>query len=589
MTTTDSNRRAGVPLVIPSTSSSALDDTRRAELDSTISDLTAGEIRFAKMTLLQRINLLTRLHDCVSNTAEQWVAAGTAAKNLSPSSPYVGEEWVSGPYIMLNTVAMLKQSLTAVANGVSPIAQLTLSSAPGGRVRVPVLPSNPYESLLLHGFSAEVWMKPGISASAVRASAGLGAKHPEKTNGVGLVLGAGNITSIAPLDVLYELFAHNRVVLLKLNPTMDVLEAPYSRAFAPLIELGLLRIVTGGGDVGGYLAHHPGISHVHITGSAATHDVVVWGSGPEGASRKSADTPLLQKPITSELGGVAPIIVLPGAWSKADLKYQAEHVATQRLHNGGYNCIAGQIVVMSANWPQKQDFVDQLRIALATAPERAPWYPGSNSRIDQALDAYPAAERVTNGRIMINVRGDDTASTMVTTEYFAPVLGVTELPGTGQAFLDTAVETVNRDFVGTLGANILGLPSTIAGLGAGFENALSRLHYGTIAVNAWTGVGFLTAGAPWGAFPGHTLHDVQSGIGVVHNALLLDDTEKTIVRGPFRPFPRSILHGEFALFPKPPWFVSARSARQTAKLLSQFAAKPSWLRMPAVFISAFRA
>jgi aldehyde dehydrogenase (NAD(P)+) len=169
------------------------------------------------------------------------------------------------------------------------------------------------------------------------------------------------------------------------------------------------------------------------------------------------------------------------------------------------------------------------------------------------------------------------------------VLGVIELPGTGQAFLDTAVDTVNSEFVGTLGANILGMPSTITQLGAGFENALARLDYGTIAVNTWTALGFLTPGAPWGAFPGHTLDNVQSGIGVVHNSFLLDGTEKTIARGPFRPFPRSALHGEFALFPKPPWFVTARSAKKTGKLLSGFAAAPSWFKMPAIFISAFRA
>ena len=34
------------------------------------------------------------------------------------------------------------------------------------------------------------------------------------------MLGAGNITSIPPLDVLYEIVADNRAVLLKLNPIM---------------------------------------------------------------------------------------------------------------------------------------------------------------------------------------------------------------------------------------------------------------------------------------------------------------------------------------------------------------------------------
>jgi len=78
------------------------------------------------------------------------------------------------------------------------------------------------------------------------------------------------------------------VVLLKLNPVTAGMLPVYQAALAPLIAHGVLRIVTGDGAVGGYLAHHPGISHVHITGRAATHDVVVYGPGPAGAERKAA-------------------------------------------------------------------------------------------------------------------------------------------------------------------------------------------------------------------------------------------------------------------------------------------------------------
>jgi aldehyde dehydrogenase (NAD(P)+) len=561
-------------------------------LDTVIAELAVGEFRWAKTSLAERITWLDEVFTAVTKEAEHWVRVAGQIKRLNPASSLMGEEWISGPYIILTSLSTLTHSLEAIAKGESPVADRKLGTAPGGRVTVPVLPSSPYEALLLHGFSGEVWMKPGVSAEAVRASAGLGALDPTKTAGVGLVLGAGNITSIPPLDVLYELIAHNRVVLLKLNPIMDAMLPVYTAAFAPLIRAGFLRIVTGGGDVGSYLAHHPGISHVHITGSAATHDVIVWGPGEEGRRRKAAGTPALAKPITSELGGVAPIIVLPGTWSARDLRFQAEHIATQRLHNGGYNCIAGQIVVLSSDWPQRAAFLEQLRGALSTAPARPAWYPGSDDRIAQASNDYPSAERLgpaDSTRLLVDVRSDADASAIQTTEYFSPVLGVIELAGIGQAFVDAAVDTVNRDFVGTLGANILGMPSTIASLGRGFDDAIARLEYGTIAINAWTGVGFLTAAAPWGAFPGHTLDNVQSGIDVVHNALLLADTERTIIRGPFRPFPRSVLHGEFALFPKPPWFVSARSARATGRRLFEFAAHPSWARMPAVFAAAFRA
>jgi aldehyde dehydrogenase (NAD(P)+) len=458
-------------------------------------------------------------------------------------------------------------------------------------VTVPVLPSTPYEKLLLHGFSAQVWMPPGVSADEVRGRAGLGARRPRETGGVGLVLGAGNITSIAPLDVLYELIAHNRVVLLKINPVLDELKPVFERALKPLIDLDAVRVVSGGGDVGGYLAHHEGIAHVHITGSLGTHDAVAFGTGPQGKARKAAGTPLLDKPMTSELGGVSPVIVVPGAWSRRDLRMQAEHIATQRLHNSGHNCVGTQLVILSADWPQRAAFLDALRTAMDEAPARPTWYPGSVERVNTAADAYPDAElRGCEGeRLLITLDGEEEAGPLESTEYFAPVLGVLALPGTGLEFLTSAIRRANRELVGTLGANIVISPATQRSFGPAFEEALADLRYGTIAVNAWTGIGFLTATAPWGAFPGHTVEDAQSGIGVVHNAMLIDGPERTVLRGPFRPFPRSFAGGEFALFPKPPWFVTARTAATTGRRLTRFASKPSWSRLPAVFTSAFRA
>ncbi len=131
------------------------------------------------------------------------------------------------------------------------------------------------------------------------------------------MLGAGNVSSIPVLDVLYELLASNRVSLLKINPTQDPLFAVFERALAPLIEPGFVRIVHGGPEVGAYLTGHAGIAHVHITGAAATFDTIVWGpSTGAGAAatarRRSENRPKLKKPITAELGGVSPIIIVPG-------------------------------------------------------------------------------------------------------------------------------------------------------------------------------------------------------------------------------------------------------------------------------------
>ena len=567
-----------------STDTTAVD---ASALDADLAALSAAESRWADTSLAQRADLLAEVHGCVAAAAEQWVQTATTIKGLAARSPLVGEEWMSGPYAMLTATTELAATLRALADRRSPLEDLSCGSAPGRRVAVRVLPAAVSDRLLLSGFRADVWMRPGVAESTVRTRAGAAARFAPRTGGIGLVLGAGNITSIPPLDVLTELFERNRVVILKLNPVMDAMLAPYRVAFAPLIDRGVLKIVVGGGEVGSLLAHHPQVTHVHITGSAHTHDLVVFGAGADGARRKAAGDPLLDKPITSELGGVSPVIVVPGQWTERDLVFQAEHIATMRLHNGGYNCIAGQVVLISEAWPQKQAFLTELAAAMDRTPERRAWYPGSDDRMALAVREYPAA-RTLGGGARLLVESAEEHEQFERTEYFAPVLGVTELPGTGQTFLEAAVAHANSALAGTLGANIVCDPRTLRTLGSGFEEALVGLQYGTIGVNAWTGFGFLTTRAPWGAFPGHRVTDVQSGIGSVHNTFLLEDPQRTVIRGPFRPFPRSLAGRELSLFPKPPWFVTARTAASTGRALTRYAAKPSLLRMIPVFASAFR-
>ncbi|MGI5187612.1 aldehyde dehydrogenase family protein [Promicromonospora sp. CA-289599] len=558
--------------------------TTERELDKAVEELKAGAERWARLPVADRGALFRRVHASIAAVAEEWVTAAAEAKHIPPSAPYTGEEWMTGPYGALESAATYAQAYEALAAGGSPLDGLRVGAAPGGRVAVRVLPRTAKEWVLFNGFQAEVWMPPGVPERQVRAEAGLRAGVVGEYGGVGLVLGAGNVSSIAPLDAFYELVAHGRASLVKLNPTFAGLLDVYRTALAPLIEADVVRIVNGDAAVGAYLTRHSGIDKVHITGSAVTHDAIVWGTGEEAERRRAADDPRLTVPITSELGGVAPVIVVPGRWSAADLRFQAEHVATMRLHNAGHNCVAGQVVVLSADWAQKDAFLAELRRALATTPARGTWYPGSDAKVARAAEAHPDAEHV-DGSLLMEIAADDPACA---DEYFAPVLAWTQLPGQGTAFLRAAVGFANDSLYGTLGANVLVRPQDRRAAGAVFDDAIADLRYGTIAINAWTGMGFLLSGGTWGAFPGHTVADVGSGIDVVHNGHLLAGPERTVVTGPFRAFPRSVLHGELSLFPKPPWFGSSRSVTDTGRALTRYAAAPSWRRLVPVLLAAFR-
>lgn len=553
----------------------------RAELDRAVDAVAEGGRTWALLTLGQRRTLLQRVRAAVAAVADEWADVASTSKGLEPGHPLRGEEWLSGPYAAIIALDAYADTVGALARGESPIARAKLGRAPGDRVVVHTSPLTATDRLLLSGYSTEVWLEPGVRPADARRAAGLGQRHPEVGGGVGVVLGAGNVSSIPFLDVLYELLSANRTAVLKVNPTQDALVPVFERALAPLIEPGFLRIVRGGGDVGAYLTQHPSIDHVHVTGSEATFRAIVPG---------------LSVPITAELGGVSPIIVVPGEWSAADLRFQAEHVVTMRLQNSGHNCIAGQVVIVSSDWAQRDDFLHELRAAYDRAPQRPVWYPGSAARMDAVRAAYPDALWCGDGTRALVVTGDAEAAQVEQTEYFAPVLGVVSVPGRGQDFVDAAVAHANEHLAGTLGANVLIDAVTQRALGAGFERAMADLRYGTVAINAWTAFGFLTPTATWGAFPGGTVDDAPSGIGLVHNAFLLDRVERTVVRGPFRPFPRSLstartqrFRGGLSVLPKPPWFVTSRTGAAVSEGFTRFRIDGDWVKMAVTLVRAFRA
>jgi aldehyde dehydrogenase (NAD(P)+) len=123
-------------------------------------------------------------------------------------------------------------------------------------------------------------------------------------------------------------------------------------------------------------------------------------------------------------------------------------------------------------------------------------------------------------------------------------------------------------------------------LGTEFEQAVADLRYGSIGINVWNALAFLMAQASWGAYPGHTFDDIQSGIGCVHNSFMFDRPQKTVVRGSFYPFPRAWGHGEWHIAPKPLWFVTNRTAHLTARRAAQHAIEPGVKHLPGIFAAA---
>ena len=64
------------------------------------------------------------------------------------------------------------------------------------------------------------------------------------------------------------------------------------RAFAPLVDAGFLEIVYGGAEQGAFLVNHAIVKSIHLTGSAATYDAIVWGPGKPKVSPGAAHCPV---------------------------------------------------------------------------------------------------------------------------------------------------------------------------------------------------------------------------------------------------------------------------------------------------------
>lgn len=566
------------------------------EIDRTLGNLAAAAPVWLAATVDDRIALLDQVRSLVAVHAADWVAASLAGKLVDPASPLSGEEWISGPYPVLTWIDEAQQTLRAIDTGADPLERMRERVTPTGRLAVRVYPTNPIERLLLHGYEVESWMDDAVTTDSVADTIGV-AYREQPPPRVALVLGAGNITSIPALDLLYKLIAELQVVVVKLNPVNEYLGPIFERVFAPLIREGFASLVYGDADVGQYLTGHELIDTIHVTGSAHTHDRIVFGSGPEGEERRARNEPLLNKPITSELGGVSPTIVVPGPWTDDDIRFQAEHIASQKLHNGGYNCVAAQLLVLPDGWDRTADLVHEVAAVMHRVEQRLPWYPGSVERQLAAVDAAEAADRHEDTTHL----GDERRHTIIrgvdpnhdhhcfTTESFAPVLATTTLPAPSAGeYLDNAVAFANARLNGTLGANLILDPRTERGLGTHLDRAIENLRYGSVGVNTWTGVAYLVTRAAWGAAPGHTLDDIQSGIGMVHNSMLFDGAVKTVARAPFRPFPRGLRHGSGALAPRPPWFVTNRTADVTARRLTEWAGDHKLRRLPGIVVSAMR-
>lgn len=520
---------------------SLLPASTRTALDQALSELQAHKETWIALSLVERMRLLDEaLHD-LGAVAARWVAASLEAKGVSAGGFAEAEEWIILGAVF-SMVRRHRKVLADIHSDGSPRLPGPLRLNPDGQVVVRVFPTSRLESMVLMGMRADTWLEPGVRPEdAIQVPPFL--RQGRQAGTVVLVLGAGNAGHLPLADVLSKMFTEGQVALLKMNPVNDYLGPLYEQAFQSLIRAGFLRIVYGGTDVGSYLCKHRDVDAIHLTGSDKTYDAIVFGTGAEGAARKAAGTPLNTKPFTAELGGVNPVIIVPGPWNQREIRAKAAQLAAFIWSNAASSCLTPRLLIQQQGWAGREQLIKETGKALAHAGVRPAYYPGAHERHAAFQATYPDALRFGEAAsesppwaLILDVDATRPDAMAFRCESFCGVCAETALAaGDTASFIRKAVEFANQTVWGNLTATLLVHPRSLKDrqVASALDDAIARLRYGTVTVNSYPALAHVTMLPPWGAFPGNEPQAIQSGAGKVFNFYHLQRPQKSVVWAPF--------------------------------------------------------
>ena len=506
---------------------------------------------------INNLQLASMLEETISNIKEVsffWATICSDNKGTT-KTPAEGEEWLGGPFASVLATQYYIKSLTNDDD-------LTEKKFNSEQNSYKVFPNNFIERITFPFMDAKVIFNKSMSFDDINKYRGF-SKRYDIDPSITLVLGAGNFSSIPYLDVLYHLITRKSVILLKLNPVNEYLKPVFEKVFQNFIERGYIIVTTGNIDESKYMATHPGINHIHLTGSDKTFEDIVYGRELTEKERKSKSlSKINNKPITSELGNVTPIIIHPGKWSTSDIKYQARKIVTAKLNNNGFNCIAAQVVVLPDGWGQTETLIKYVKHYMSKAKERKAYYPESIERLEK-LEKDKGYERV-NALSCVTphlTREIKAYSKFEIDEVWSSTIYFKKIEYTSvEDFAKKAIDYCNDELWGNLGVSVI-IKDHDRKFNKHITNLyVDKLNYGTVAVNEWAAIGYIIPQLPWGGFPGNRDNDIQSGQSVVHNSMLFESPLKGVVNTKFR----------ISRIIDPPWFVTNKKARRLFKNLTYY-------------------
>jgi aldehyde dehydrogenase (NAD(P)+) len=529
------------------------------DLDRNINRLRIHSVEFSELPDEELISLLEKTIQNIQGIAYYWATLSAEKKQILQKHKE-GEEWLGGPFVSILTTQYYIEYL----KGNSPLKEENYNKDTNS---YKVFPNKFIESLTFPLLKAEIRFSKSMSFNQIEEFRGFNQRIGPSDN-VTLVLGAGNVSSIPFLDTLFHLVAKRSAILLKLNPVNDYLLPVFEKVFAEFIDRGFISVVNGNLDTSRYLTKHRSIDAIHLTGSNFTYENIVYDRQLTDKERSVSTIPKVnKKPIFSELGNVTPIIIHPGKWSNSELKFQARKIATAKLNNSGFNCIAAQVIVLPKGWRSTEKLKKYIKFYLNKIGDTTSYYPGANESLDNL--------KTNNNYELVNesscstpfMTADlDVEEKYSSSEVWNTTLYFKELEySDNESFADISINYVNNELWGNLGVSVLIKGSKKKNNQHTVNKYKNDLNYGTVAINEWSAIAFIIPTMPWGGYPGNKDNDIQSGQGYVHNAYFFESPLKGIVETNFR----------FSRFIDPPWFVNNKKAHRLFKNLTYYQANNS--------------
>eukprot|EP00521_Asterionellopsis_glacialis_P011143 CAMPEP_0195289906 /NCGR_PEP_ID=MMETSP0707-20130614/5988_1 /TAXON_ID=33640 /ORGANISM="Asterionellopsis glacialis, Strain CCMP134" /LENGTH=512 /DNA_ID=CAMNT_0040349965 /DNA_START=123 /DNA_END=1658 /DNA_ORIENTATION=+ len=484
------------------------------------------------ISLETKIQILKQIVKNCIEYQDEWLKISQEARGVDPTDPRQGIARADilnvGPGLFGSYANGILKSLKCISKTGTPPPPKAFRVVDGGAKQddnhciVRALPHGLLEMTEGVGMTGELVLKGNKPEQVSLADTCVG--------GVTGVLGAGNFD--APTEVLCEMFLKGRCVIYKPNPVNQNINPVMQKILEPLVSHGFLSFVMGGADVGSALVGHAMLDQIVLTGGVNTYEKI---------------KPLAKAPICSELGAVNPWIIVPGSqWNHRTVDTFARNLASAKMLNNGHICASPQVIVLSKDWPWRQEFLDRTKFWLQSHAGSPPFYPNS-AESHRFFKEFPNAEHMESAEgtcafenqqcpvLIPNVTHDcesQNTKDIFTREAFCPILA--EVPidcptDDPMKFLRSAVHFTEENLYGSLTATILIDNKTMKNYSNELDRLIVQMKYGIVGVNVYPAFVTSMAQLTWGAFPGKS----DSGSGLIGNTFLFKDPQKTVLRVPF--------------------------------------------------------